>query len=210
MILEHFPVGPLQCNCIIVGDERTKQAVVIDPGDELERITDCLRRHDLHVASIVATHAHIDHVGALAELKRSTGSAVLMHEADIPLYRQLAQQATWLGVPSPPIGEVDDQLVDGGRIEFGAKTLEVSHTPGHSPGSVCLTLAQDRPILFAGDTLFAGSIGRTDLWGGSLEQILKSIRFKLLTLPDDVLVIPGHGPQTTIGAERRTNPFLTL
>jgi hydroxyacylglutathione hydrolase len=208
LIIEHFAVGPLQCNCVVIGDERTRQAIVVDPGDEVERIFDILRRHELSVSAIVATHAHIDHVGALASLKQLTGAPAMIHEADVPLYEGLAEQAAWLGVPTPDTTALDSYLKENQRLAIGGSGLEVVHTPGHSPGSVSFMLDDANPIVLSGDTLFAGSIGRTDLWGGSFDEIMRSIRAKLLRLPDGTIVIPGHGPRTTIGAERASNPFL--
>ena len=207
-IVETFPVGALQCNCVIIADERTKTAIVVDPGDEIERITAALDRRGLKVAFIVATHAHIDHVGGFAELKTLTGAKTMLHEADVPLYQNLVEQAAWLGVPPPTTIAIDGGLDETAGLSLGAIKLDVCHTPGHSPGSVSLVLPDTIPMLFSGDTLFAGSIGRTDLWGGSFEDIIASIRSKLLTMPDETVVIPGHGPRTTVGAERRTNPFL--
>jgi hydroxyacylglutathione hydrolase len=208
VILESVPVGMLMCNCIIVGDEATKRAIVIDPGDEIEKISALLDKHGLTVAAIVATHGHIDHVGGIAALKALTGAPVMLHEADAPMYENLALQAQWLGVATPPTTQIDKYLSDRQQLEFGKQKLEVLHTPGHSPGSVSFVVPHDLPTIFAGDTLFAGSIGRTDLWGGSFDQIIQSIRGTLLPLPDDSIVLPGHGPRTTIGTERATNPFL--
>lgn len=208
LIFEHFPVGPLQCNCVVIGDEQTKQAIVVDPGDDVQRIFDILKRHSLTVSAIIATHAHIDHVGALAALKQLTGAPAMIHEGDAALYEQLAQQAQWLGVPAPSTTSIDRFLKENEHLQCGARTLEVLHTPGHSPGSLSFVLDEPSPVVLSGDTLFAGSIGRTDLWGGSFPQIIESIRCKLLTFPNDVVVVPGHGPRTTIGAERATNPFL--
>jgi glyoxylase-like metal-dependent hydrolase (beta-lactamase superfamily II) len=208
MIHEVLPVGMLACNCSVLGDEATGEAVVIDPGDEVERVQEILLRHHLRVRYIVATHAHIDHVGGIEALKRATGAAVLMNEADLPLYQNLALQAAWLGVAPPVAVEVDQFLKDGDSFKCGGHSLEVLHTPGHSPGSLCLHLPGDGPILFSGDTLFQSSIGRTDLWGGSFEQIIRSIKSSLLQFPDATRVFPGHGPATTIGDERETNPFL--
>lgn len=208
MILQYFPVGPIACNCIVLGDEATKTGIVVDPGDEVENIFKVLRKHDLKLAAIVATHAHIDHVGALAELKQRTGAPIMMHEADLPLYENIAAQAAWLGVPTPSTSDVDGYLRESHALDFGRYALRTVHTPGHTPGSVSFLIEEPDPIILSGDTLFAGSIGRTDLWGGSFTQIMQSIKSKLLAFEDDVAVIPGHGPQTTIGIERRTNPFI--
>jgi len=208
VIVETFPVGPLQCNCVVLGDEKTRQAIVIDPGDDVDRIYDVLQRHGLRLLLAVATHGHIDHVGALAELKQRTAAQAALHEADLPLYEHLPAQAAWLGVPAPPTTKIDRPLSGGERLAFGGHSLQVIHTPGHSPGSVSLVLDAAKPTVFSGDTLFAGSIGRTDLWGGSLPELLASIRRQLLVMDDDTLVIPGHGPQTSVGRERATNPFL--
>lgn len=208
IIVETFPVGALQCNCVIIGDEKSRKALVIDPGDEVQRVVEALDRHGLKVEVILATHGHIDHVGGFGELKKLTGAKALLHEADTFLYQDLALQAQWLGVETPLLTNLDGGLDEAAGLSAGAVTLDIIHTPGHSPGSVSLVLPERTPVLFSGDTLFAGSIGRTDLWGGSFEEIIRSIRTKLLTMPDDTIVIPGHGPRTTIGAERRTNPFL--
>jgi len=208
VIVESIPVGGLMCNCVIVGDETSKRAIVIDPGDEVEKVSALLHKHGLTVAAIVATHGHIDHVGGIAKLKALTGAPAMIHEADMPMYENIALQAQWLGVPPPETTAIDTHLRDGQALEFGKHKLEVRHTPGHSPGSVSFIIPAGSPIVFAGDTLFAGSIGRTDLWGGSFDQIIHSIRSSLFSLPDDSVVLPGHGPRTTIGVERTTNPFL--
>ena len=208
LIHEILPVGWLQCNCSILGDPETREALVLDPGDEVERVRDVLRRHALNVKVIVSTHAHIDHVGGLQRLQEATGAPVLMHGDDLELYRHLDEQAAWLGVPAPPSARVDQLLREGDTVRWGNYKVNVLHTPGHTPGSVSLYMPEAQGIVFAGDTLFAGSIGRTDLWGGSLPDILRSIRSKLLVLPDQTLVYPGHGPATTIGEERASNPFL--
>ena len=209
MIHEILPVGMLACNCSIVGDEESGEAIVIDPGDEIEHVQEVLTRHKLRPKYIVATHAHIDHVGGLAELKRATGAPVLMHAGDLPLYEHMAVQAQWLGVPPPGVVNVDQFLKEGDTLSVGPYVFEVLHTPGHSPGSLSLHLSGNRRKLFSGDTLFQGSIGRTDLWGGSFDQILRSIHERLLIFPDETPVFPGHGPATMIGEERETNPFLT-
>ena len=218
IIHEVLPVGLLQCNCSILGDPETREAVVVDPGDEIDRILVLLARHSLTVRAIVSTHAHIDHVGGLYKLKQATGAPVLMHADDFELYRHLDMQAAWLGVPAPQVTQVDEPLREGDSVRWGRFSAGVLHTPGHTPGSISLympkvaTPAEAKILepgrLLAGDTLFAGSIGRTDLWGGSMENILHSIHHKLLVLPDETLVYAGHGPSTTIGQERATNPFL--
>jgi hydroxyacylglutathione hydrolase len=211
-----IPVGMLQCNCSIIADPKTHEALVIDPGDEIGRILELLGRHQLTVKAIVSTHAHIDHVGGLSKLHQYTGAPVMMHRDDVPLYQGMDIQAAFLGVAPPEVGEIDQFLKDGDVLQWGSLALQVMHTPGHSPGSVSLYLPPDvgkvttpaAPQLFAGDTLFAGSIGRTDLWGGSMDQILDSLKSKLMQLPDETVVHPGHGARTTIGEERQSNPFL--
>jgi hydroxyacylglutathione hydrolase len=210
-----IPVGMLQCNCSIVGDPISREAIVIDPGDEVCRILELLGRHRLTVKAIVSTHAHIDHVGGLAKLQSFTGAPVLMHREDLPLYQAMDVQAAFLGVAPPDLTAVDHLLKEGDSLRWGLFEAKVIHTPGHTPGSVCLylpnvgvNLTLPNPRLFAGDTLFAGSIGRTDLWGGSMEQIMDSLRGKLMKLPDHTVVHPGHGLATTIGEERQSNPFL--
>jgi glyoxylase-like metal-dependent hydrolase (beta-lactamase superfamily II) len=215
MIYLKLPVGMLQCNCSIIGDPRTSEAIVIDPGDEVERILSLIGRYKLTVKGIVSTHAHIDHVGGLAKLYQYTGAPVMMHTDDLPLYRGMEVQAAFLGLPAPELIEVHQLLKEGDVLQWGDFLANVIHTPGHSPGSVSLYLPTDgenatltQPQLFCGDTLFAGSIGRTDLWGGSMDQILASLHDKLLQLPELTVVHPGHGISTTIGHERDTNPYL--
>jgi len=259
-----IPVGMLQCNCSIIGDPLTREALVVDPGDEVTRILDLLGRRRLTVKAIVSTHAHIDHVGGLSKLHQYTGAPVLMHRDDLPLYQAMDVQASFLGVLPPDLTEVDQLLKEGDVLRWGSLEAQVIHTPGHTPGSVSLYLPHDAgkitltdknakrsprpeagngarlaadsgdsegcvseegdfegleemdsakagirvPQLLSGDTLFAGSIGRTDLWGGSMEEIMDSLRSKLMQLPDATIVHPGHGPMTTIGRERETNPFL--
>jgi glyoxylase-like metal-dependent hydrolase (beta-lactamase superfamily II) len=210
MIHEVFPVGMLACNCSILGDESTGEAVVIDPGDNIEQVQQILAKHNLRAKYIVATHAHIDHVGGIEKLKHATGAAVLMHQSDLPLYQNLALQAEWMGVPTPGMTEVDQFLKEGDLLRWGTLSLEVLHTPGHSPGSISLHLPGENHRILSGDTLFQGSIGRTDLWGGSMDEILRSIQNRLLIFPDQTPVFPGHGLPTTIGAERERNPFLQM
>lgn len=227
LIHEVIPVGMLQCNCSILGDPVTHEAIVVDPGDEVGRIEEVLRKHGLKVRAIVSTHTHIDHVGGLAGLHQATGAPVLIHESDMELYGHLDMQAQWLGVPTPAKTKIEEFLREGDTLRWGGYEARVLHTPGHTPGSISLVVghgvdAEDGAArvqkttvqltgperLIAGDTLFQRSIGRTDLWGGSHQQILQSIREKLLVLPDDVIVYPGHGETTTIGIERAHNPFL--
>jgi glyoxylase-like metal-dependent hydrolase (beta-lactamase superfamily II) len=207
MIHEILPVGPLACNCSIFGDEATREAIVIDPGDEIEEILAVLERHGLRVKLIAVTHAHIDHVGGAARLRAATGAPVCMNAADQALLDHLDVQAAWLGMAPPGRVEVDGEARDGDRIRLGAADFEVRHTPGHTPGSISLWIPQESKLI-AGDTLFRDSIGRTDLPGGDGRLILRSIRDKLLTLPEEALVIPGHGPATTIGREKQFNAFL--
>ena len=208
LLHEILPVGWLQCNCHVVADPDTSDAIVIDPGDEVERVQEVLCRHNLKVKYLVNTHAHIDHVGGLARLKELTGAPVLMHPDDLWLYQNLAMQAALIGVPVPRLTEIDQMLRADDTVTWGRLSAHILHTPGHTPGSISLYLPSPDKRLFSGDTLFAGSIGRTDLWGGSFETILRSLHGELLALDDDTRVCPGHGPQTTIGEERQRNPFL--
>jgi glyoxylase-like metal-dependent hydrolase (beta-lactamase superfamily II) len=207
MILETFPVGPLQCNCTILGDPEAGEAIVIDPGDEIGRIVRRLTALGLKLKQILVTHAHIDHVGGALKLKRLTGAPVLLNQADLPLLKMMDEQAGWLGVETPETAAPDESLADGLVVGLERYPATVLHTPGHTQGSVCLHFAPLK-MLVAGDTLFAGSIGRTDLPGGNPYQILDSIETRLLALPDETKVLPGHGPSTTIGRERKSNPFL--
>ena len=208
-ILETFPVGPLQCNCTILGDPITKEAIVIDPGDEITSIYRRLEALGLKLKQILITHAHIDHIGGALRLKRLTGAPILLNENDLPLLAMMESQAGWLGIATPETESPDASLHNGIRVGLDSLPAEVIHTPGHTQGSVCLHFAPLN-LLIAGDTLFAGSIGRTDLPGGNARQIIDSIHSRLLTLPEETLVIPGHGPGTTIGEEKQSNPFLTL
>lgn len=207
MIHEILPVGMLACNCSIFGDETTREAVVVDPGDDIDEILSVLARHELTVKTIVVTHAHIDHVGGAARLKAATGAPVYMNEADFPFYDQIEMQALWLGMDPPERTEIDVAPRDGDVLHLGAAEFTVLHTPGHTPGSMGLWIPGEKKLI-AGDTLFRDSIGRTDLPGGDGKKILVSIREKFLPLPDDTLVIPGHGPTTTMGHEKEFNHFL--
>lgn len=207
MILDTFPVGPLQCNCTILGDEETREAIVVDPGDEVSRIHRRLTTLGLTLKQILITHAHIDHVGGALRLKSLTGAPIFLNENDLPLLQMMSAQAAWLGVETPSTAPPDESLNDGRRVGLENYPAQVLHTPGHTQGSICLHFVPLKMVL-AGDTLFAGSIGRTDLPGGNYEQIIDSIRSRLFALPDETTVVPGHGPATTVGTERRTNPFL--
>jgi hydroxyacylglutathione hydrolase len=198
----------LQCNCSIFGDEATGEAIVIDPGDDITAIVDILERRKLKVKSIVITHAHIDHIGGAAKLKALTGAPVHMNARDQVLYDSIEVQAGWLGMETPERTEIDADARDGDKLTLGKGTdFHVLHTPGHTQGSISLWIPSENTLV-AGDTLFRDSIGRTDLPGGDGRQILRSLSQKLLTLPEDAEVIPGHGPKTTIGREKKRNPFL--
>ncbi len=202
-----FPVGPLQCNCSVIGDEQTHEAMVIDPGDQVDEILEILRQQNLKLTQIVVTHAHIDHVGGAMKLKTATGAPILMNQDDHALLKLLDVQATWVGMQSPGPVQVDDAVSNGRVLKIGNIAANVIHTPGHTEGSICLYFPQEKKLI-AGDTLFAGSIGRTDLPGGSFEKIMSSLHSRVMALPDETDVIPGHGRATTIGVERATNPFL--
>ena len=229
MIHEVLPVGVLQCNCSILGDEASRSAIVIDPGDNIAQIMDILDHHHLRVEYIVITHAHVDHIGGAKKLKDLTGAPVYLNESDIEIYGMISEQARWIGIQTPEKTAIDVLLRDGDVIECGKIQATVLHTPGHTQGSVCLHIPnsgqrpalpkdteQSRlagstgPTLIAGDTLFRDSIGRTDLPGGDFTKIIRSIHEKLLPLDDQTIVVPGHGPLTTIGRERERNPFLQM
>ena len=207
MIHEIFPVGPLQCNCSVIGDETTREAMVIDPGDDIEDVLALIQKHNLTVKQIVVTHAHIDHVGGAMKLRAATGAPILLNQNDHALLKMLDVQAAWIGVEDPGKVEIDRSIGQGDTVRAGLLAADVIHTPGHTEGSVCLYFPAEKKLI-AGDTLFAGSIGRTDLPGGSMRKIISSLHEKVLTLPDETLVVPGHGPLTTIGGERESNPFL--
>jgi glyoxylase-like metal-dependent hydrolase (beta-lactamase superfamily II) len=207
MIHEILPVGPLQCNCSVIGDEITREAMVIDPGDDIEDVLALIEKHNLKVKQIVVTHAHIDHVGGAMKLRAATGAPILLNQNDSALLKMLDMQAAWIGMKNPGQVDIDHSIGQADTLRTGSLTADVIHTPGHTEGSICLYF-QAESKLIAGDTLFAGSIGRTDLPGGSMEKIIRSLHEKVMALPDDTLVVPGHGPLTTIGEERESNPFL--
>lgn len=207
MIHEILPVGMLQCNCSIFGDETSHEAMVIDPGDNIEEIQAILAKHNLSVKSIVITHAHIDHIGGAAKLKAATGAPVYLNHNDQLLYDNLEMQSAWLGMETPERTSIDSRMSDGDSVKVGTTDFHFMHTPGHTQGSTCVWIPTENKLI-AGDTLFRDSIGRTDLPGGDGRQILVSIHDKLLSLPDETVVIPGHGRNTTIGREKELNPFL--
>jgi hydroxyacylglutathione hydrolase len=207
MIHEILSVGPLQCNCSVIGDETTHEAMVIDPGDNIDDVLAIIRKHQLQVKQIVITHAHIDHVGGAAKLRAATGAPVLLNQNDQALLKMLDMQAAWCGMAPPGKVEIDQSIGAADTVHAGSLAADVIHTPGHTEGSVCLYFPAEKKLI-AGDTLFAGSIGRTDLPGGSMEKIISSLHEKVLALPDETVVVPGHGPLTTIGEERESNPFL--
>ena len=208
MIHEIIPVGPLQCNCSVIGDEGTREAMVIDPGDDVNNVLELVRKHALTVKQIVVTHAHIDHVGGAMKLRQMTGAPILLNQNDYALLKMLDVQAAWVGMASPGKVDIDQALAEGDKLRAGSLEANVLHTPGHTEGSVCLFFPAQQKLI-AGDTLFAGSIGRTDLPGGSFDKIIHSLHQRVLVLPDETIVVPGHGPLTTIGEERESNPFLT-
>jgi len=207
MIHEVIPVGILACNCSIFGDESTHEALVVDPGDNIAEILKLVEKHGLKVTAIVITHAHIDHIGGAQKLKQATGAPVYMNLNDQELQQMMDVQAAWLGVRTPETVAIDAPAKDGDKLMVGATEFLILHTPGHTQGSISLWIPSENKLV-AGDTLFRDSIGRTDLPGGNGKQILQSIHDKLMPLPDETVVIPGHGENTTIGREKRVNPFL--
>jgi glyoxylase-like metal-dependent hydrolase (beta-lactamase superfamily II) len=207
MIHEIIAVGPLQCNCSVVGDEATLEGMVIDPGDDIESVLALVRKHKLKIKQIVITHAHVDHIGGAMKLRAATGAPILLNQNDQALLKMMDIQASWIGVASPGLIQIDQSLSDADRVTAGNLGATIMHTPGHTEGSICLYFPAEQKLI-AGDTLFAGSIGRTDLPGGSFPKIMSSLHEKVLTLPDETVVVPGHGSLTTIGKERAENPFL--
>jgi hydroxyacylglutathione hydrolase len=207
MIHEIFPVGPLQCNCSVIGDETTHEAIVIDPGADIARVLATVQRHGLKVMQILITHGHIDHVGGAMKLKQATGAPIMINKNDASQLQMLEMQAAWIGVAPPGQVTIDASLEEGTAIRAGSLSATVLHTPGHTEGSTCIYFPAEKKLI-AGDTLFAGSIGRTDLPGGDFDKIMRSLHERVMALPEDVTVIPGHGPATTIGDEKESNPFL--
>ena len=212
-VIDALAVSGFMTNCVVLGCRKTAKAAIIDPGDEVSKILSVVEREKLDVVEILLTHGHVDHVSAVAAMKQATGAPVRMHPEDVPLYERANQQRAAFGMPpgddQPPI---DHPLADGDTIAVGELSLQVLHTPGHSPGSVSFYLeregeGEEPGLLVCGDTLFPGSIGRTDLWGGSYATLMKSIGQKILGLPDDTLLYSGHGPVTSVGRERESNPF---
>lgn len=214
LLRETFPVGRLGCNCTVAVCSDTGEALVVDPGDDADRIRSVLDRFKARVTRVVHTHAHLDHVLAAHEIAGPTGAEVMLHPGDRWLWDHVPMQAALFGWSITPLASPTGALVDGQSLGFGHQEAQVLHTPGHTPGSVCFLLGtphdppDDPPILLSGDTLFRGSVGRTDLWGTSFDELARSIRERLFTLPDETAVVPGHGPPTTIGFEREENPFV--
>ena len=205
MIIEMIPVGPLQGNTYIVGDEETRQAVVIDPGDESDRILEVAKANNLKINEIICTHAHFDHVGAAGDIKKETGAKIIMHKEDLETYSLAKDQAAFWGFQVDDLPQPDGFVGEGDEIKVGSLSFKVMHTPGHSKGGICL---YGEGIVITGDTIFKGSIGRTDFPGGSIEELKSSFR-RIIELPDDTRVLSGHGPETTIGYEKQTNFFMS-
>ncbi|HVN72851.1 MAG TPA: MBL fold metallo-hydrolase [Desulfomonilia bacterium] len=208
MMLNTVVVTEFMTNCFILGDEKTHQAILIDPGGEADKILSQVDSMGLKIMAVVNTHAHVDHIGAIRQIKDITGAPVMMHQDELPLLQAASRMGRLFGICIEQPPDPDRFLREGEEITLGnGISLSVLETPGHSPGGISL-VTSDKKFCFAGDTLFAGSIGRTDLPGGDYHTLIASIKAKLLTLGDDVKVLPGHGPSTTVGAERRYNPFL--
>lgn len=207
MLIDQLGVGPLQVNCYLVACPETREAIVIDPGDDVERILELARQSDLKISTIVNTHGHFDHIGGNKAMVAATGAELLIHRADQPLLARAESHASAFGLSVVPSPEPDRLLEDGDTVTVGTLSFQVLHVPGHSPGGICLFGGGH---LFVGDVLFAGSIGRTDLPGGDHDALVEGIRERLLVLPDDTVVHTGHGPATTIAREKRTNPFVGL
>jgi glyoxylase-like metal-dependent hydrolase (beta-lactamase superfamily II) len=207
MILKSLIVGPIAANCYILGDENTKQGVIIDPGSEADRVLEMVKETGLTIKFIIATHGHFDHTAAVGPLKNSLGCDFLLHQEDIPFVRHAKEAARAWGFDIDQVPDPDKFLKDGDILNLGGLELKIIHTPGHSPGGISIHLAREK-VLFTGDTLFQGSIGRTDLQLGSMEDLIRSIKEKLYVLPDDTVAFCGHGDQTTIGEEKKYNFFV--
>lgn len=209
LLIESFPVGSFQCNCSILACPDTKEAVVVDPGGEHQRILEVVRHWDLTIKWIIHTHAHLDHIYETRDVKEQAGGTIALHRDDLFLYNGFAMQAAMFGWQVQPVAPVEHWLVDGEKLAFGTREAEVLHTPGHTPGSCCFRVdTANGPLLLAGDTLFQRSVGRTDLPGGNFDTLSRSIKTRLYALDPDTAVIPGHGPRTRIGDEARHNPFV--
>jgi len=208
LVVESFPVGPLQCNCSIIGCKETGEAAVIDPGGDVDDIIKMLEENGLKVKYLLHTHAHFDHILGSKELKEKTGAKICLHEKDKFLYDNLQNQCKLFGFKADSPTDIDTYLNDEEELKIGKIKTSIIHTPGHTPGSLCFKIGEDESVLFSGDTLFQHSIGRTDLWGGSFDEIIKSIKGRLLVLDDSTRVVPGHGPDTDIWHEKKENPFL--
>jgi glyoxylase-like metal-dependent hydrolase (beta-lactamase superfamily II) len=203
MVIRKLVVGPLENNCFMIADEKTAECLVTDPGDEPDRILDLIKENNFRVKYILSTHAHFDHVGALPEVKEETGAKIVLHSDDLVIYRNATEYAKSWGFEIDPLPEPDLLVSEGDILRLGALEFRVLHTPGHSPGGICI---YGEGILITGDTLFAGSVGRTDLYGGDIKKLKTSLK-RLMSLPDETRVLPGHGPESTIGRERTGNFF---
>jgi glyoxylase-like metal-dependent hydrolase (beta-lactamase superfamily II) len=210
LAVETFPIGSLSCNCSLVYDTLTREALVVDPGDDAVELIAQVRKRELQVTSLLHTHAHFDHIGGSNAVKAELGAPMLLHRDDVELYRQLRQQGLMFGFPVAPPGELDQLIEEGFEVQLGERSLLTTiHTPGHTPGSCCFyTEIAGEPLLFSGDTLFYRSVGRTDLPGGDPDALIRSIKERLFPLPEESYVVPGHGETTTLAAERRSNPFV--
>jgi hydroxyacylglutathione hydrolase len=209
VFIESFPVGPLQCNCSVIACKKTKEAAVIDPGGDVDKILALLKEHDFKVKYLLHTHAHFDHIMGSRKLKEATGAKICLHKGDEFLYQNLEKQCSMFGFETTEPLACDHFLTDEEPVQIGEVKAQVLHTPGHTPGSLCFAVKELDSVLFSGDTLFHRSIGRTDLWGGSFDEIIKSIQTRLMTLDDSTRVVPGHGEDTDIWSEKRENPFLS-
>lgn len=208
LLVESFPVGPLQCNCSIVGCKETGEAIVVDPGGDPKDIVDFCTKNNLTIKYLIHTHAHFDHIHGSRAVKEATGAKICLHKEDEWLYKNLAMQCGMFGFDYDDPLPIDHYLSDEEELMIGKNKTKVLHTPGHTPGSLCFSVEDKESVLFSGDTLFNHSVGRTDLWGGSHEKLIKSINDRLLTLDDSTRVVCGHGPDTSIWTEKKENPFL--